>query len=418
MLAALPGMAARAIRRRALRSLLTALTAAVAVATVFATRGLLRGSEAALEKDLLRLGTRTLQVADGAGLLAMAGGRGRGVREPLGPADLETARRALEEAGVGAKVLDAWVRLGTVAGPEGGASIPVPVIATTPAYASTYESETAAGRFLEEGDLAPGAPGVCVLDSETSRALGDAGVGDEVTVAHGGVESRLRVVGVLSDPFRIRPASHAPDMTSSARLSLHQILAFRNVYVPRRAASPGGSMILLAVVDRRGEASRAHDALERALRTKERDLLLWSRGTWVRNVTRMAGETIEIANIIWGIVLLVALVMIATVTLVGVRERTAEVAVRRAEGATRVQVVGQLLAEGAMLALAGGVAGLPLGWAAADRLATLLTWRPYHSAFEGALAVGLGVAVGLLAAALPAWRASRWDVVEGLRRGA
>jgi ABC-type antimicrobial peptide transport system permease subunit len=55
---------------------------------------------------------------------------------------------------------------------------------------------------------------------------------------------------------------------------------------------------------------------------------------------------------------------------------------------------------------------------AADLLSRLLTWPPAHGTGEAALAVGLGVGVGVLASALPAWRASRWPVVEGLRRGA
>ena len=79
--------------------------------------------------------------------------------------------------------------------------------------------------------------------------------------------------------------------------------------------------------------------------------------------------------------------------------------------------MGQLLAEGGLLALGGGLAGIPLGLLAASLLSRLLTWPPFHSPGEGAFAIGTGVIVGLLAAALPAWRASRWSVVEGLRRG-
>jgi len=176
-------------------------------------------------------------------------------------------------------------------------------------------------------------------------------------------------------------------------------------------------MILFAVVAERNEASKAHDALVAALGAERRGLDVWSRGTWVRGILEATAEQAVIANVVWGVVLAVALVMIATVTLVGVRERTGEVAVRRAEGATRGQVVAQLLAEGGLLSLAGGLAGIPLGLLAARLLSRLLTWPPYHSAGEGAFAVALGVLVGLLAAALPAWRASRWSVVEGLRRG-
>jgi ABC-type antimicrobial peptide transport system permease subunit len=409
-------MAARSMRLRGTRTLLTALTAAVAVATVFATRGLLRGSETALEADLHRLGVRTVSVVDGAGFLESGGGAGK--REPLGPADVETARAAVAASGAKAEVLEARVRLGTARAADGKAAIPVPILETGPAYARTFEAEMVEGRFLEDGDATPDAPGVCVLDAETARALGGLAVGAEISLGEAAGTRKLRVVGVLSDPFRMRLSSYAPDMTASARRAIHQVLAFRNVYVAQRNGATAGSVAIFAVVEKREEAQLAHDAMERALRAKERGLLVWSRGTWVRNVVETASQQIEIANVIWAVVLAVALVMIATVTLVGVRERTAEVAVRRAQGATRAQVTGQLLAEGALTAAAGGLAGIPLGLLAADRLATLLTWRPHHSSGEALLAVGLGVLVGLLAAALPAWRAARWDVVEGLRRGA
>jgi hypothetical protein len=414
-LPAAPGLALRSLRRRGARSVLTALTAAVAVATVFATRGILRGSEVALEEDLNRLGVRTVQAVDGTGFPGAAGAT---KREPLGPADLAAARAALAADGVEAEVLDARIRLGTARASAGGKAIPVPVVETGPAYARTLDVELAAGRFLEDADLLPGAAPACVLDADTAHALGGAAVGSDVVLRDGAGERTFRVVGILADPFRMRLTNFAPDLTSSARRAVHQVLAFRNAYVPARDGGEAGARILFAVAARRGEAWRVHDALDRALRAKERGLVVWSRGTWVRTVVESAREQIEIANIVWAVVLGVALVMIATVTLVGVRERVAEVAVRRSQGATRLQVTGQLLSEGALLAAAGGIAGIPLGLLAADRLATIVTWAPRHSPAEGAFAVAMGVLVGLLAAALPAWRASRWDVVEGLRRGA
>jgi hypothetical protein len=405
-------MALRAIRRRALRSALTALTAAVAVATVFATRALLRGSETALERDLARLGVRTISVVGGAGFLRQGPGALPAV--PLGPADAEAAREALRGAGVAAEVVEARVLLATASRPGSPAvPVPVPLVEAPPAYFRTFEAEAEEGRLPSEGADREG----CLVDRETARALGGVRAGEEIVLRAGGEERRLRVAGVLADPFRLRPADHAPDLSGAARPSIYQVLGFRNVYVAP-VAGGGGALFLLAVVERREEASRAHDALERALRAKERGLVVWSRGTWVRSVMELFSEQIAVANLIWGIVLAVALVLVATVTLVGVRERVAEVAVRRAEGATRAQVTGQLLAEGAILALAGGIAGVPAGAAAAELLAGLLTWRPHAAPEEALLAAGLGTVVGLLSAALPAWKASRWSVVEGLRRGA
>ena len=211
MTSPLPGLALRSLRRRALRSALTALTAAVAVATVFATRGLLRGSEIALEQDLHRLGTRTVQVLDGIGFLGPAP-----LSEPLRRADTEAARAVLRREGVGAEVLDARVRLGVVRR-EGERSFPVPLLETTPAYALTFHAVMASGRFLEEGDLAPGAAPVCVLDAETAREIGVAAAGGEILLRDAGKERRLRVAGILADPFRMRISTHAPDLTSSAR---------------------------------------------------------------------------------------------------------------------------------------------------------------------------------------------------------
>ncbi len=426
------GISTRALRRRALRSCLTALTAAVAVGTVSATRALIRGSEVGLEEDLGRLGLRTLQVSDDPVLRLREAPPSRA--EPLGPADSGRAREGLRAAGVEAVVVEARVSLGLVSAVDavlpGGAasaegpSIPVPVIATGPEYAATFEASLREGRFLEAADLREGAPPVCVLDAETAEALGRGGrAGGEVTIRGAGGERRARVVGVLEDPFRLRPLGHSPDMIASARHAIAQVLAFRNAYVPAAAApsrgtqgSPPGAGLLLAVVARREEASRAHDALEAALGTEERGLVVWSRGTWARGVLEAVTSLATVVNVVWGVVLAVALVMIATVTTVSVRERTAEVAIRRAEGATRAAVVLQLLVEGGLLALLGGLAGMPLGLVAADGLAALLTWQPRSSAADGALAVGLGVVVGILAAAIPAARASRFDVVEGLRR--
>ena len=406
--------AARAVARRPLRSALGAITAAAAVATVSATRSLVRGSEVALERDLTRLGVRTIAVVEAVGFLP----RGAGAApKPLGAEDAAAAREALRAAGVAAEVVEARVRLGTVA-LEGGPPVPVPapVIEAAPAYFRTFEAELVEGRLLEEADARPGAPAVCVLDLETARALGGVRAGGEVVLREGGSERRAQVVGVLADPFRLRPAEHAPDLTGAARPAIHQVLGFRNAYVPSGAGR--GSMFLLAVVEKRAEASRAHDALEIALGARERGLVVWSRGTWVRSVMELFSEQTAAARVIEGVVLAVALVLVATVTLVGVRQRVSEVAIRRAEGATRAQVTGQLLGEGAMTALAGGLLGVPAGLLAAELLSGILTWRPEPEASAAAGAVALGTLVGTLASALPAWAASRWPVVEGLRRGA
>ncbi len=408
---ALLGMAVRGIRRRRLRSLLTAVTTAVAVAVAVATRALVAGLDRGLEEDLGRLGLRTVQVADaraGAPLPIPSAG------EPLRDGDADRARAALAAAGVPAVVVVADAAPG-VASAAGRPPVAVPVLSVGPDYALTADLTPSRGRFLEAADALPGAEPVCVLDAETADALG-ASTGDPVHLGVAGSPRRThRVVGVVRDPFHLRPGGQGLDVAAAARPTLARFLSFRNVYVPRPPGGGPGALLLMAVAERRADASRVHDALEAGLDARRRGLLVWSRGTWVRTMMETVGSQLALVNILWGVILLVALVMIATVGMVAVRERTGEMALRRAEGATRGQIVGLLLTEGALVSAAGALAGIPLGFAAASLLSGYLTWRPAHEPREAALALALGVFVGVAAGTGPALRAARLAPVEGLR---
>jgi putative ABC transport system permease protein len=104
-------------------------------------------------------------------------------------------------------------------------------------------------------------------------------------------------------------------------------------------------------------------------------------------------------------------------------ERRYDLAVMRMLGAGRARLMGLLLLEGAALSLAGGIAGLLLGHLLTGALGIALqqakqaavTGWAWDPAEWGLL--GLSVAVGLMAALLPAWRAYRTDVAAVLAEG-
>jgi putative ABC transport system permease protein len=114
--------------------------------------------------------------------------------------------------------------------------------------------------------------------------------------------------------------------------------------------------------------------------------------------------------------LVVGAVGILAVMLLSVRERVGEIALRRAVGARLADIRIQFILESAILAGAGGAAGVLLGLVTAGLAALLGPWDlvlPWSAAIFG---IGVSIAMGLLVGVIPAGRAARLDPAIGLRR--
>ena len=119
---------------------------------------------------------------------------------------------------------------------------------------------------------------------------------------------------------------------------------------------------------------------------------------------------------IGGISLVVGGVGILTILTIAVAERTSEIGLLRAVGATRQGILLLFLGEAALLAVIGGTAGLLLGWGTALALHVVLPALPVHTPWSYAvLAELVALAVGLAAGVLPARRAAHLDPLEALR---
>ena len=113
--------------------------------------------------------------------------------------------------------------------------------------------------------------------------------------------------------------------------------------------------------------------------------------------------------------LLVGGIGIMNVMLVSVTERTREIGVRMAVGATEAHVQLQFLGEAVMLCLAGGAAGVLLGIVGTASLSRFLGW-PTRLSIEALITAALfSTAIGLFFGYYPAWKASRLDPIEALR---
>jgi putative ABC transport system permease protein len=131
------------------------------------------------------------------------------------------------------------------------------------------------------------------------------------------------------------------------------------------------------------------------------------------------GETTQVFTLllagIAAVSLLVGGIGIMNIMLVSVTERTREIGIRKALGATRTNVLLQFLIEAVVLCLFGGVIGILLGTGAAVFLRTVFDWNASVGLSSVVLAFVFSAAVGILFGVWPARRAMSLDPIEALR---
>ncbi|MFG2993273.1 ABC transporter permease [Streptomyces sp. NPDC048257] len=132
--------------------------------------------------------------------------------------------------------------------------------------------------------------------------------------------------------------------------------------------------------------------------------------------TKVTGDLDQLFLLLASICLLIGTVGIANTTLVAVMERTGEIGLRRALGARGRHITAQFLAESGALGALGGLVGTSLGTLTVVAVAVARDWTPVIHPATAALAPVIGLVTGLVAGVYPAWRASRIQPVEALRR--
>ena len=113
--------------------------------------------------------------------------------------------------------------------------------------------------------------------------------------------------------------------------------------------------------------------------------------------------------------LMVGGIGVVAIMMISVTERTREIGVRKALGATRREVMWQFLVEAATLTLVGGVVGLVFGWVIAVMLHSFTPVPAYVPLGSVILALTAAAVTGLLFGIYPASKAARLDPVEALR---
>jgi putative ABC transport system permease protein len=161
--------------------------------------------------------------------------------------------------------------------------------------------------------------------------------------------------------------------------------------------------------------SEITDVLKRRHNSQE-DFTIVSQDELIGTFNGIMATMSMVLLAIASIALVVGGIGIANIMLVSVRERTREIGVRRAVGATRGSILMQFLVEAVVISLIGGMIGLALGGVVIFAARAAVPSLPVHlSAWIVMTAIGFSGAVGVLSGVMPARRAAALDPVEALR---
>jgi putative ABC transport system permease protein len=286
------------------------------------------------------------------------------------------------------------------------------VVGTLPEYQNVLSFTPVYGNFFNYNDVHE-ARRVCVLGHSVKRFLFlyEDAIGKHVKIGN----LWFTVVGVMEP----KPRSTGKGGVGDRDLNL-------DVYIPITTcmyrfdldpAEPEVEQVILKVSDE-------HQIKEAANLAKR---LLEVRHNYVEDYTivvpeellRQSQKTQRIFNIVMGAIagisLLVGGIGIMNIMLASILERTREIGIRRAMGATRKDILGQFLIEAVLLSFSGGLIGIFLGFLMTKIISSYAQWKTIIEFGSILLAFCVSAGVGIIFGFYPARKAAMMDPIESLR---
>jgi putative ABC transport system permease protein len=383
------------------RSALTSLGIVIGIGAVIAMVSAGAGAREKLDERLQTIGKNLILVRAGArtqqGIVADF--------VALSREDAEAIRKEVGSLLIGAAGAQTTQRLAL----SGTGKWATSVVGSMPDMEKIRNWQVVQGRFYNEDDVKKMAP-VCLLGETARRHLfpyNPDPVGEWIHVDR----LPLRVIGVLGGKGRSPTGADQDDQIFLPITTLQ-----------RRLVGEERIGLILA-------AARSEDVLEKAKQeiirvVRQRHRLRPGAAddfdvSTVREMAELAEILTRTMQILVGIIASISLVVggigIMNIMLVSVTERTREIGIRMAVGATAGDVLSQFLIEAVVLALVGGLLGITLGILGAGGLAILAGWPLSVSPFIVLLAFAVSAGVGVFFGYYPALKASRLDPIDALR---
>ncbi|MEO1148429.1 MAG: ABC transporter permease [Cyanobacteria bacterium J06638_22] len=400
-------MAIAALLSNKLRSGLTMLGVIIGISSVIGISSIGQGVQRSTEESLRGLGTDVLQVMAGA---AESGGisQGQGSVTTLTWEDAQ----AIAEQAPSATVVSAYLQRSTQVVYEAENTVTT-VYGTDLNFPEANNIFPVTGRFFNEDELDAATSVVVIAPTVQENLFPDAvdPIGQSIRI-QGEVYD---VIGVMEEkgaqgPMDRDDAVYIPLTTMSARIIGNNSLM---------GTSVNGIYL-------KGEDESQLDALkfqaENILRLRHDidapendDFRISNQADILETLNTVLGFLTGMTVAVAGISLVVGGIGIANIMLVSVVERTREIGIRKALGATDRTILNQFLVESIVISGAGGVVGIVLGIGITFIAANLFSFAFVISGGAVLAGFGLSTAVGLLAGVVPARSAAKLDPIDALR---
>ncbi len=389
-------MALRSISSNKMRAALTMLGIIIGVMALVVLVSLVNGATSSVTDAVSGLGTSmlTVSISDDKGM----------------PLDLDTVNDYMEEDGVGLVAPYTSTSV-TASGEE--ASGEVTVYGATPAFYDVQGMQLAMGRFLKTSDV-ENHTYVCVInETAATELIGYVDCVDQA-ISLNGVE--YTIVGVLSDnedslTSMMSSGSLAVYLpyTSLLRLSDSLTSEVTSFYV---SAPENGTMETVEAAMTNLLMERFEDDDE-AFSLSSQSVLEDTMSSITSILTILLGGIAAISLVVGGI-------GIMNIMLVTVTERTREIGIRKAIGASRGTILSQFLMEAVVLCMLGCALGIFLSWAILQTVTTVVSSLDMSFSLDGGvvlIAVAFCFVIGVVFGLYPANKAAKMKPIDALHYG-
>ena len=400
-------MAIDTVRTNKLRSLLTILGVSVGVITVVFMVSIIQGLNKSFAEQIEALGSNAIWATKFDPSIGHQPNTEELHRKELTLADADAIRR---EAPSVLSVSPLYRKIAeTVRYEEKQSDTPI-LVGVTPYYEFTQSSFVDRGRFITDLDVEERS-NVCVVGQDLVRALFPFTDPLDKQVKIAG--RPFRVIGVME------PLGNFLGQSRDNSIFI-PIKTFEKYYPELHF--PESVYVIIVRPISRAYVKSAMDEMTDILRRRRsvpagapNSFGMSSQDALLDVYNQLTGATYLVLTAISFVALMIGGIGVMNIMLVSVTERTKEIGLRKAVGATRANILSQFLIEAVVLTGIGGLVGLIIGELASILMNKYSPLPAFVPAWAIAVGIGISATVGIVFGMWPAWKAARLDPIESLR---